>query len=117
MGISRCSRAEMSRKKGALKSFTNFTNKNPCQNLYFRYVANLPLATLFKKTMVEMFSYEFFKTYFTEHLLSNFIYVRCLYKTKIFNTTRFMLNYWKDQSSYNLPCMSRGVFRKAVLSL
>lgn len=73
MGISRCSRAEMFRKKGALKSFANFTNKNPCQNLYFRDAANLPLATLLKKTMVEMFSYEFFKTYFTEHLLGNFI--------------------------------------------
>ena len=58
-------------KKDVLKNFTKFTGKHLCQNHFFKKVAGLS-ATLLKKRLALMFSYEFCKTFknsfFTEHL-------------------------------------------------
>ena len=55
-----------------LKISQNSQEKNLCQSLFFNKVAGLGLATLLKKRLAQMFSFEFRKifkkTFFIEHL-------------------------------------------------
>ena len=59
-------------KKVGLTNFTKFTGKHLCQNLFFSKVADLSLATLFKKeALAQVVSWEFCEifqnSFFTEH--------------------------------------------------
>ena len=47
--------------KGVLKKFAKFTGKHLCQSLDFNKVAGLSLQLYLKKTLAQVFSYEFFK--------------------------------------------------------
>ena len=70
--VSRSSHQWYSIETGVLKNFTKFPGKDLCQSLFFNKVVGLRLASLLKKTLAQVFSYEFFKifknTFFTEHL-------------------------------------------------
>ena len=55
-------------KNVALKNFAKFTEKHLYQSLSFIKVAGLRPATLLKKTLAQVFSCEFCKS-FKEHLL------------------------------------------------
>ena len=69
---SRSSHRRCSVKKGVLRNFAKFTGKHLCQRLFFDKVAGLRPATLLKKSLAQVFSYEFCEisknTFFTEHL-------------------------------------------------
>ena len=58
-GRYRSSRPEVFSKKGVLRYFTKFTGKHLCQSVFFNKVAGLRPATLFKKTLAQVFSCEF----------------------------------------------------------
>ena len=68
----RSNQRKCSLKKGVLKNFAKFTGNHLCQSLFFNKVEGLRTATLLKKTLAEVFSYEFCEilknTCFTEHL-------------------------------------------------
>ena len=55
---------------GVLRNFSKVTGKHLCQSLFFNKVAGLRPATLLKKTLAQVFSYEFCEvsknTFFTE---------------------------------------------------
>ena len=59
-------------KKGVLRNFTKFTGKHLCQGLFFNKVEGLSPATLLKKRLAQVFSFEFCeiseKPFFIEHL-------------------------------------------------
>ena len=59
-------------KKGVLENFAKFLGKHLCQSLFFNKVAGLRPATLLKKRLAQVFSYEFCEIskniLFTEHL-------------------------------------------------
>ena len=70
--IIRSSYRRCSIKIGVLKIFSKFTGNNLRHNLFFNKVAGLRSATLFKKTVAQVFTCEFCKifknTFFTGHL-------------------------------------------------
>ena len=59
-------------KKLFFRNFAKFTGKRLCQGLFFNKVAGQSPATLLKKTLAQVFSFEFCEisknTFFTEHL-------------------------------------------------
>ena len=59
----------------SVRNFAKFTGKHLCQSLFFNKVAGLrPQACNFIKTLVQVFSYEFWQisknTIFTEHMVT-----------------------------------------------
>ena len=68
----RSSRPEVLCKKAVLKNFAEFTGKHLCQGLFFNKVEGLSPATLLKKRLAQVFSFEFCeiseKPFFIEHL-------------------------------------------------
>ena len=58
--------------KCVLRNFAKFARKHLCQRLFFNKVAGLRPATLFKESLVQVFSCEFYEfsknTFFTQHL-------------------------------------------------
>ena len=46
-------------KKGVLKNFTKLTAKHLSQSLFFHKAAGFRLATLLKKSLIQLFSCEF----------------------------------------------------------
>ena len=60
-------------KKGVLKHFSKFFGKRPCLNLFFKNVAGLKPATLFKKRLSHRYSPKNFAKFYKKTLLIDYI--------------------------------------------
>ena len=68
----RSSRPKAFYKIGVLKNFAKFTEKHPCQSLFFNKIADVAYNFVKKETLAQVFSCEvceiFKNIFFTEHL-------------------------------------------------
>ena len=76
------SRLEVFCKKGVHKTFVEFTGKHLCQSIFLNKVAGLRHPDMLKKTLIQVFSSEFWEifrnTFFIEHFRWLLVWYYCI---------------------------------------
>ena len=107
-------------KKSALRNFTKFTGKHLCLSLFFNKVGGLGPATISKKRLVQVLTFEFWEIskniFSTEHLWETasdikFIYIENVVRLVLFVVLLWLPKIWFDKWFFIFLVMvtSRGI--------